>query len=381
MIRAHRIRLNPTPEQVQYFLHCANVSRFTWNWALGEYNAALACGEKPSLAKLKVEFNRLRHEENFAPWIADVQSYAYQYAFQDLQTTIGHYHEFRKAGKLKPPVNWKPRKDGKPFGWPRFKSYRDTMPAFGLANNGGIRCDGNLAYICRCPGAVNMAEELRFDGRVLSGRVTYTDNHWYLAVSVELPDPQPESLPSRVGVDLGIKTLAVTSDAKLYENPKHLQASQRKLAHLQREQARRTRGGSNYTKTKTKTTKLHAHIANQRRETLHEMTTDLVSNYGTVVIEDLNVKGMLQNHHLARSLADASFGEIRRQLEYKASAHGSQIVVVDRWFPSSKTCNDCGTKVELTLADRVWTCPSCGVIHDRDVNAAKNLRDYQIQIG
>jgi len=381
MNRAHRIRLNPTAEQAAYFWRCAGVARFTWNWALGEYNAALARGEKPSLTALKLEFNRRRSEDRFAPWVGEVQSYAYQYAFQDLQTAISRYHERRQADKLKPPAGWKPRKDGKPFGWPRFKARDNTTPAFGLANNGGIRCTGHQAQIQRCPGPVNMAEELRFDGRILSGRVTYIAGHWYLAVAIELPDPQPEPLPGRVGVDLGIKSLAVTSDGVIYENPKHLRGSQRKLAHLQREFSRRQKGSHNWAKTKAKITRLHARIGNQRREVLHEMTTDLVRTYGTVVVEDLNVSGMLQNHHLAQAVSDASFGEIRRQLEYKASAFGSKVVIADRWYPSSKTCNDCGQIVELTLAERTWTCPRCGVIHDRDLNAARNLRDYSAVTG
>jgi putative transposase len=225
-----------------------------------------------------------------------------------------------------------------------------------------------------------MAEELRFDGRILSGRVSYYVGHWYLSVSVELPEPTPEPLSDRVGIDFGIKSLAVTSDGVVYENPKRLQAAQRKLKRLLRERDRRVKGGKNRAKTVTKIAKIHAQIANQRRETLHEMTTDLVSQYGTIVIEDLNVNGMLGNHHLAQSISDASFSEIRRQLEYKAPAYGSSVIVADRWYPSSKTCNDCGYKVELTLSDRTWTCPNCGVVHDRDVNAARNLRDYAVSV-
>lgn len=377
MHRAHRIRLNPTPEQEQYLWRCAGVARFTWNWALAAYNDTLARGEKPSIAKLKVEFNRLRAEESFAPWVGEVQSYAYQYAFGDLRTAINRYHKLRKADKLKPRAGWKPRKDGRPFGWPRFKARALTTPAFGLANNGGVHCAGNLAYLQRCPSPINMAEELRFTGRILSGRVSYTGGHWYLSVSLDLPDPQPEPLSGRVGVDLGIKSLAVTSDGVVYENPKHLRANQRKLARLQRELSRRTKGGKNRAKTQAKIARLHEQIANRRRETLHEMTTDLVSSYGTVVVEDLNVSGMLSNHRLALAVSDAAFGEIRRQLEYKAPAHGSQVLVANQWFPSSKTCNDCGYITTLTLSDRVWTCPNCGVVHDRDINAAQNLRDYQ----
>jgi putative transposase len=376
MHRAHRIRLNPTPAQEAYFWRCAGIARFSWNWALAEYNAALARGEKPNLNALKVEFTRRRREEGFAPFVAEVQWAAHQYAFMDLRAAINRYHEFRQAGRLQPPPGFKPRKDGKPYGWPRFKSRQTATPAFGIANETNFRCIGHNAYIPRCPdNPVNMAEELRFAGRILSGRVSYSAGHWFLAVAVELPDPQPDPLPGVVGVDLGIKSLAVTSDGVVYPNPKHLLAAQRKLARLQRERDRRAKGGKNRVKTVAKLARLHARIANQRREALHEMTTDLVSHYGTVVVEDLNVAGMVRNHHLARSVSDAGFGEIRRQLEYKAPAFGSRIVVADRFFPSSKTCNACGGKVELTLADRAWTCPHCGAVHDRDLNAARNLRD------
>lgn len=379
MNRAHRIRLNPTPEQEAYFWQCAGVARFTWNWALGTYNDMLARGEKPKLGEIKKEFNQRRHDDGLAPWVGEVQSYAYQYAFQDLQAALSRYHELRKAGKLQAKQGQKPRKDGKPHGWPRFKARDAVTPAFGLANNGGIRCVGHDAFIQRCPGGpVNMAEELRYDGRILSGRVSHAGGHWYLSVSVELPDSQPEPLAGTVGVDLGIKSLAVTSDGVVYENPKHLATSQRKLAHLQRELSRRQKGGKNRGKTQAKIARLHMRIANQRKDVLHNMTHDLATSYGTVVVEDLNVSGMMSNHHLARSVADASFAEIRRQLEYKAPAYGSKVIIADRWFPSSKTCNDCGTTVELTLADRMWTCPQCGVIHDRDLNAARNLRDYAV---
>lgn len=155
MIRSHRIRLNPTAEQAKYFNKCADVARFTWNWALGAYNMGVPT------SYLKLEFNRLREDEGFAPFVGEVQSYAYQYAFQDFLSAVNRYWSFQKAGKLRPPTGCKPRKDHKPFGWMRFKSRFKSTPSFGLANNGGMKFDGHNLVIQRCPGVVNMSEVLR----------------------------------------------------------------------------------------------------------------------------------------------------------------------------------------------------------------------------
>lgn len=383
MIRAHRIKLNPTPMQERYFWQCAGVARFTWNWALAEYNNALARGEKPKVLELKKEFNRRRNEDGFAPFVAEVQTYANQYAFQDLQAAISRYHDLRKKEALKPPAGWKPRKDGKPFGWPRFKARNKTTPAFGLANNGGMRFDGHNVIIRRCPdGPVNMAEELRFDGKVLGGRVTYTGGCWYLSVQVELPDVEKTAdLSKTVGIDMGIKYRAVTSDGVLYDNPKALAANRRKLARLQRSASRMwemngKKPTNNWRKMQDKIAKLHARIADIRREHAHRMTTELISEYGLIGVEDLNIKGMVKNRKLAKAVSDAGMYQVRQQLEYKAAATGAKVIVVDRWFASSKTCSACGERVaELPLSVRRWVCPSCGAEHERDGNAAVNIRN------
>lgn len=383
MIRAHRIRLNPTAEQDQYFWRSAGVARFTWNWALAEYNNALVRGEKPKLAALKIEFNRRRSEDGFAPFVSEVQSYAYQYAFQDLQSAISRYHDLRKKGKLKAPAGWKPRKDGKPFGWPRFKARNKTTPAFGLANNGGMRFSGHNVLIARCPGGpVNMAEVLRFEGRVLGGRVSYSGGHWYLAVQVEVADlPHTTDRSKAVGIDLGIKYRAVTSDGVIYDNPKALTNNQRKLAKLQRSLSRMERGGHNYQKRKAEIARLHERIGNIRREHAHEMTTELVGEYGTIGIEDLNIKGMVKNRKLAKAVSDAGMYQVRQQLEYKAPAVGGAVVAIDRWFASSKTCSNCGEQVkELPLSVRSWACPTCGAEHERDGNAAVNIRNEAVRL-
>lgn len=375
MIRAHRIRLNPTDAQEDYLFQCAGIARFTWNWALAAYNMGVP------MPYLKNEFNRLRYEEGFAPFVGEVQSYAYQYAFQDLATAISRYWTLQKAGKLRPPDDWKPRKDGKPFGWPRFKSRGRTTPAAGFANT-GIKFDGNSVTLQRWPSPINMAEPLRYNGRVLSGRVTYTAGHWYLSVQVEVDDlPQIADVSKAVGVDLGIKYRAVTSDGKVYDNPKALARYHRKLAKLQRSKSRMAHGGMNYRKRNAEIAKLHERIANIRREHAHEMTTEIVEKYGLVGVEDLNIKGMVKNPKLAKAVSDAGMYQVRQQLEYKAPAIGGQVIKVDRWFASSKICSACGEKVaELSLSVRAWVCPSCGTEHERDGNAAVNIRNEAVRL-
>lgn len=383
MLKAHVIRLNPTSEQELYFWRCAGVARFTWNWALAELNAAYERGECPSVSVLKKEFNRSRREEGFAPFVGEVQSYAYQQAFADLQKALSRYHDFNKRGLLKAPPKWKGRKDHKPFGWPRFKARNKATPSFYLANNGGLRCEDHNVTIQRCPdGPVNMTEPLRFTGKVMSGRVRYRAGHWYLSVQVDLPvdPPAPRDGPA-VGVDVGIKSLAVTSDGTVYDNPKALAQHQRKLRLLQRSLARQTRGGSNYAKTQEKIARLHEKIANIRKHALHQVSHEVTRDYAMIGLEDLNVAGMLKNGKLAKAISDASFGELARQIGYKAEWRGSEVITVGRWFPSSKTCSDCGHVMnEMPLSVRFWECPMCGAEHDRDDNAAVNIRNEAIRI-
>lgn len=378
---AHRIRLNPTAKQERYFYQCTGVARFTWNWALAAYNEALARGERPKVAALKREFNRLRAEEGFAPWVGEVQSYAYQYAFTDLQAAISRYFQFQRDGRLKPPADWKGRGDGRPFGWPRFKSRERTMPAFGIANT-GMTVDGHWLRFSRCPGRVNMAETLRFQGKIMCGRVSRHGGHWWIAITVETEQEwQPAPSGSAVGVDLGLRALATTSDGDVIPNPRHLSSLQRKRARLQRELARRTPGGANWQRTKARLTVLEATIGNRRREQMHVVTSALTARYEVVAVENLNVAGMLRNHRLAGAVGDASFFEFRRQLEYKAPRRGGRVVVVDTWFPSSRLCHHCGWRNEtLSLSDSRWSCSGCGRTVHRDFNAALNIRDEGLRI-
>ena len=201
------------------------------------------------------------------------------------------------------------------------------------------------------------------------------DGRWYVTFTTDAPGPEPLPAAGRVaGVDLGVKDFAVTSGGERIANPRHLERKARGLARYQRRLARCQRGSANRAKAAAKVARAHRKVRDARRDFLHRASTRLVRLTDTIVIEDLNVSGMIRNRHLARAISDCGWGEFRRQLAYKCERAGRELVVIDRWCPSSKTCSACGHRLaELSLSTRHWTCPSCRSRHDRDINAAKNI--------
>lgn len=402
--KAHKIKLNPTPEQEQYFWQAAGVARYAFNWGLdrwnlySEYNWQVknaGIGDKISISGrlLKKEFNRVKPE-----WVGNVTCWAYQGAFDDLQSAFRNFFEKSKKGLL--PKSNKPRKDKKPNGWPRFKSKKRSLPCFYLANS-SLRIDGyNIQFDKGRVGWVNMTEEIRFNGKILGGRISYSQGCWWLSVQVET-EHQSKPVSGAVGVDLGIKYLAVTSDGVIYNNPKALKEAQAKLRRLQRklDRQRRANNPDNFNpdgtakknvknwvvsnkmkKTQQQITKVSTRIANIRQEASHQMTTEIANTYQVIGVEDLNLKGMMKNHRLAQAIGDAALFEKRRQLEYKTKWNGGEVVQVNRWFPSSKICSECGfINAELTLSVREWTCPECKTTHHRDGNAAVNIRNEALK--
>ena len=231
-----------------------------------------------------------------------------------------------------------------------------------------------------------MSEELRFDGKILGATISRTADKWYIAIQVEMPD-EPVSISENqaVGVDLGVKTLVALSDGRSIIGSKASKQCEKKLRRLNQSLSRKIgakkgeKKSANFIKARKQISRLYARMANIRSDETHKLTAMLIQNYGVIGIEDLNVKGMMSNHKLARSVADMSFFEFRRQLEYKAETAGVKVVVADMWFPSSKTCSACGSKAdEMPLNVREWTCVHCGSQHDRDVNAAINLKNYAL---
>ena len=235
-----------------------------------------------------------------------------------------------------------------------------------------------------------MREELRFRGKIVSATISRVVDRWFASICVSVSDtdhaaslnlritPQAES-QGAVGVDLGVSALATLSTGEVISGPKALACLLPRLRRLSRSVARKQKGSANRRKARRKLARHYVRIANIRADALHKLTTDLTRRFELIGIEDLNVKGMLSNRHLSRSVSDMGFFEFRRQLDYKARDMGSLVVMADRWFASSKTCSDCGWKLaELPLSVRLWTCPNCGVEHERDVNAAKNLKEYAV---
>ena len=364
MQRAHKIRLNPTPEQEQYFRQACGVARFCFNWGLAEWQRQYESGKKPSAYALKKQFNAARREQ--FPWSLDVSKCAVDTGFRSLDAAFRNFFRRCKNGDAKK-------------GYPNFKSKKRSKQSFRM-DGARVKLDGHLVKLERLDEPINMAEVIRFDGEIKSVTISKDSEHWYASFNCEVEPPQHQHKKPSVGVDLGLKTLAVLSDGVQYENQRLLRSDLRKVKRLSRELSRRQEGSGRWQHTKKKLARLHRRVADRRLDYQHKMTTEIAKTYQIIGAEDLNVAGMLRNHRLALSLADAGFGEIKRQLTYKAEWYGGELVEIDRFFPSSKLCRFCGCiNSNLTLADRTWTC-DCGAVLDRDRNAAMNIERQALGI-
>jgi len=365
MKRSHVIRLNPTPEQEVYFRKACGVARHAYNWALARWKEARETGKRVTMKDLKAEYNKIKGEQ--FPWVYEVTKCAPEQEFSHLGQAFANYWRMKKEGtqpKLK-----HPRKDGEEAGFPHFKSKKHDRLSFYLAND-KFSVHGHTLHVPKL-GAVNMTEELRFQGKIMSATISYRAGWWFVSLTVEMEHETPTPTGGTVGIDLGIKTLATLSDGETFENQKHYRQNLGRIKGLSKGLSRKVEGSQNWWKNAKKLAKAHYRVACQRQDTLHKMTTHVARSYALIGLEDLNTKGMLANHHVAQAVSDASFFEVKRQMLYKAEQYGGYVQLVDRWFPSSKTCHVCGwVKQDLTLADRVWACEQCATVHGRDLNAA-----------
>lgn len=375
MNRAHVIRLNPTPEQEAYFRKACGVARHAYNWALDRWKAYRAEGKRVKIKDLKAEYNTIKGEQ--FPWCYDVTKCAPEQEFAYLGQALANYWRMKEEG-TQPKIKH-PRKDGEEAGFPRFKSKKRDRLSFYLANDkfsvGG--------YTLRVPklGNVNMTEELRFQGKIMSATIAYRAGWWFVSIAVEVEHETPIHSGGAVGIDLGIKTLATCSDGTVFDNQKHYRRGLGRIRGLSKGLSRKREDGKNWWKNAKKLAKAHYRVACQRQDTLHKLTSHIAHTYALIGLEDLNTDGMLSNHCLAQATSDASFFEFKRQLGYKAEQQGSHVQQVDRWYPSSKTCSRCGWMDEdLTLADRVFHCEICDLSMDRDLNAAKNIQAEALRL-
>lgn len=373
MHKAHRIRLQPNNTQATHLRKACGIARFAYNWALEQWNTWYAARRQwplivlpPNEATLRREFNRRKHIE--WPWVMEVSKCVPQLAIRD-NLAAAFRNMFNGTGKH-----------------PRFHR-KGVHDSFKLSND-AFKVDGRRLYIPKL-GWVRMRERIRFDGRVLSCTVSRKADHWYASFTVDVADKSRPAQPcTAVGVDLGIKMLATLSTGEKISSTLDVHAFDRKLRRLHQRLSRQQgarkgeRKSRNYLKTLKRLQRVYEHMANTRADDLHKLTTRLSDTYRIIGIEKLNTHGMMRNHRLAKHIANASFFEFARQLDYK---HPVGTVKADRWYPSSRLCSQCHTRYDAEnqgrpwgLDVREWVCAACGAVLDRDVNAAINLRDYAV---
>jgi putative transposase len=363
MLKAHKFRIYPNKHQKVLLAKHFGCSRFIYNWALNLKQKAYQNNQE-NLSKFHLanKLPEMKKDEETS-WLKEVNS-------QTLQASIAHLDKaftsfFGKNSKF--PKFKSKHKSKDSFEVPQntkvdFKTKRVMIPKFGKK---GLRC--------------HFSKE--FEGIIKTSTISRNaSGQYFISILVEdnikIPEKTEIDADKTIGIDLGIKTFAVTSDGEKFENPKYLKKSEKKLRKAQRSLSHKTKGSNNRNKARVKVARTHQKISNQRTDFLHKLSTKLISENQTICLEDLNVEGMLKNHKLAKSISDASWSEFVRMLEYKAEWYGKNIIRIGGFEPSSKLCT-CGVKNDkLTLKDREWTCLSCGETHDRDALGAWNIRTF-----
>ncbi len=367
MEKAYKFRIYPNKEQEILIKKTFGCVRFVFNCFLAKRKELYeTSGMTPDYNECSANLTCLKKE---LTWLQEVDSIALQSSLKDLDQAYQNF--FRRV------------KNGETPGFPKFKSKRNHRKSYRTKNvNGNIQVSEKHIKLPKL-GSVKAAVSKQVQGRILNVTVSQNPAGKYFA-SVCCADVKIvpyKSTGAAVGIDLGLKSIAVTSDQAVYENHKYLSKSEKKLVRQQRRLSGRQIGSKNREKQRVKVAKVHEKIANQRLEGIHNMTAQIVKNYDVICIEDLNIRGMVRNHRLAKAVSDASWGEIRRQLSYKSEWQHKALVVVDRFYPSSQLCG-CGHKNQAVkgLAVRYWTCPVCGTYHDRDINAAENILNEGLRL-
>ena len=375
--QAYRFALDPTPGQERALRSHAGAARFAWNWGLARckerYDAERKWYSATDLHKL---WNAEKKAGPGLAWWAENSKCAYQESFRNLDRALSDFIKSKKG-----------ERKGRRLAFPRFKKRGKCRDSFRFST-GVIRCDGATVTLPRL-GTIRMYEDTGSlasrvaDGtaRILSATVSRTAQRWFASFTIEVEREVPErhARPrTAAGIDLGVKALITGADDAgnviSIEGPKPLRAGLRRLQRASRAHSRKQPGSAGRRKSAARLACIHARVANVRADALHKATTDLARCYETVVTEDLNVAGMTRNRRLARAISDQGFGAARRMLAYKATWNGGTLIVADRFYPSSKMCSECGAvKAKLPLSERTFRCDACGLVMDRDVNAAFNL--------
>lgn len=358
--KSFKIRLYPNKQQEHQINNNIGSARFVFNYFLNEkINRYKKLKESLSYGSCSSELTKLKKQESYS-WLKQSDSTSLQQSLKDLDAAYSNF--------------FKGLKKSKQTGFPRFKSKHKSKLSYRITMS--INIVDNTVKLPKL-GLINSNHSFDLSQITKINNATISKSRsgkYFCSLSCEVDVKAKHQTNKQVGVDLGIKEFATLSDGLVFTNPKYYRQYEKKLVKAQRKFSKMKKGSNNKDKQRKKLAKLYEKITDSRVDYIHKITSLLISNYDTIVIEDLNVSGMLKNHKLAKSIADASFSEFRRQLEYKSKWHNKELIVIDRFFPSSKTCSNCKcVKQNLTLADREYVCDDCGFTIDRDLNASINI--------
>ena len=358
--KTYRFRLFPTAEQEILLAKHFGCVRYVYNHFLNERKEQYQANKKSdNYYKQAADLTKLKNEED-TKWLKEVNSQSLQFALRSLDTAFLNF--FRGNAQF-----------------PKFKSKKRkntfTIPQFGKLEDGKI-------IIPKFKDGIKVKLHREVKGKIGKMTITKTPTgKYYVSIFTEQIIDELPKTGKQVGIDLGLKDFVITSDNKKFKNNRYIKKYAKQLKKAQQHLSRKQKGSNGFEKQKLKVARIHEKIANCRLDTLHKVSKELVKSYDLISVEDLNVKGMIKNHKLSKHIADTSWGKFVTLLQYKCDWYGKELVKVNRFYPSSKTCSECGwINQELKLSDREWTCNSCGAIHDRDLNASKNILKEGLKI-